>query len=103
MYILWLMLANAGIFWLEYVYRHGSYGSFVSALPYIIVPIFMGQVGLYYGFRAAPNLLFAGALFTLMNIGLRVINSYRLGEYLNYYNWTGVALLIVAMFLLKVK
>jgi multidrug transporter EmrE-like cation transporter len=63
----------------------------------------MGQIGLYYGFRLAPNLLIAGAAFTLMNVALRVVNSYRLGENLNLYNWTGVVLLIVAMFLLKVK
>lgn len=97
------MFANAGIFWLEYVYRHGTYQSFFHALPYITIPIFMGQIGLFYGFRGAPNLLFAGALFTLMNIALRIVNSYRLGEYLNAYNWSGVALLVVAMILLKMK
>lgn len=97
------MLANAGIFWLEYIYRNGSYNSFVTSLPYIVVPIFISQAGLFYGFRGAPNLLYAGELFTVLNITLRVINSYRLGEYLNLYNWSGVALLIVAMFLLKVK
>lgn len=102
-YVLWLLFANAGIFWLEYMYRIGQYGSFFSALPYIIIPIFMGQIGLYYGFRTAPNLLFAGALFTVMNIALRVVNSYRLGEVLNYYNWAGVVLLIIAMLLLKIK
>lgn len=96
-------MANVGIFWLEYVYRNSTYDSFVSALPYIFVPMMLGQVGLFYGFRSAPNLLFAGAAFTLVNIALRIVNSYRLGEVLNVYNWMGVACLIAAMFLLKVK
>lgn len=103
MWLAWIGLANVAIFWLEYIYRQGHYGSFWQALPYTVVPIFMGQIGLYYGFRLAPNLLLAGAAFTLMNIALRVVNSYRLGEYLNYYNWAGVVLLVIAMFLLKVK
>lgn len=103
MYILWLLLANVGIYWLEYVYRSGQYGSFVQALPYIVVPILMGQCGLYYGFRTAPSLLFAGALFTTINVLLRIVNSYRLEENLNLWNWLGVVLLVVSTLLLKVK
>lgn len=102
-YILWLLLANAGIMWLEYTYRMGTFGSFLNALPYIIIPIMIGQVGIYYGFRLAPNLLFAGAMFTLINICLRIVNSFLLGEVPNLYNWFGVFLLVVATFLLKVK
>ena len=102
-WLVWLLLANAGIFWLEYIYRNGTYDSFIQASPYIVAPIVVSQAGLFYGFRGAPNLLLAGAVFTLMNLALRVVNSYRLGEHLNIYNWLGVLLLIVAMFLLKVK
>lgn len=103
MYLLWLLVANAGIFWIEHVYRAGKYASFIEALPFIAIPILMGQVGLFYGFRQAPSLLFAGALFTLMNVMLRLVNTYRLGETLNYYNWLGVALLVASTILLKIK
>jgi hypothetical protein len=103
MWLAWIGLANVAIFWLEYIYRQGSYGSFWQALPYTVVPIFMGQIGLYYGFRSAPNLLFAGATFTLINVSLRLVNSYRLGEHLNVYNWLGVGLLLIATVLLKIK
>lgn len=102
-YLWWLLLANGGIFWLEYIYRHGTYGSFLQALPYTVIPIFMGQVGLYYGFRLAPNLFFAGAVFTIMNNLLRIVNTYRLGETLNLYNWLGISFLIVSVILLKIK
>lgn len=99
----WIGVSNIGIFWIEYVYRKSTYSSFLEALPYIFAPILIGQIGLFYGFRSAPNLLVAGATFTLINITLRVVNSYRLGETLNVYNWMGVACLIIAMLLLKVK
>jgi hypothetical protein len=102
-WLAWIALSNVGIFWLEYCYRIGKYDSFIHALPYIVIPMMMGQVGLFYGFRAAPNLLLAGATFTLINVVLRVVNSYMLNEPLNWYNWSGVALLIVATVLIKVK
>lgn len=102
-WIAWIFLANAGIFWLEYVYRNGTYNSFMQALPFTLLPMILGQVGLFYGFRTAPNLLLAGAVFTVVNVSLRLVNSYRLGEYLNGYNWAGVVLLLIATILLKIK
>lgn len=102
-WLLWIILANSGIMWLEYQYRVGQYNSFLSALPYIIIPIMVGQLGLYMGFRGAPSLLVAGSLFTLVNIALRVINSFLLGEIPNLYNWLGIALLVVSTLLLKVR
>ena len=89
--------------WLEFSYRAGTYNSFFAALPSTIVPILLGQLGLYYAFRLAPRLLICGAAFTLVNVGLRVVNTYRLGEVINMYNWLGILFLIVSMFLLKVK
>jgi hypothetical protein len=102
-WFLWVLLSNGGIMWLEYQYRNGTYNHFFPALPYIFIPILMGQVGLFYGFRGAPNLLLAGATFTVINVALRIVNSYLLGEAPNLYNWTGVVLLVIATLLLKVK
>lgn len=102
-WVMWIMMSNVGIFWLEYCYRVGKYGNFVQALPYIIVPMMIGQAGLFYGFRTAPTLLLAGAVFTVVNVFLRITNSYILGEHLNHYNWFGVVLLLAGTFLLKVK
>lgn len=103
MWLFWIALANGAIMWLEHVYRNGSYTSFWQAIPYIIVPVIIGQWGLFNGFRNAPNLLLAGAAFTLMNVLLRIVNSYLLGEQPNAYQYAGVVLLITATFLLKVK
>lgn len=102
-WLAWIALSNTGIFWLEYCYRTGKYDGFVQALPYIIVPMFLGQVGLFYGFRTAPSLLIAGAVFTVINVALRVTNTYIIGESINYINWIGVVLLVLATILLKVK
>ena len=102
-WLLWIFGANVGIMWLEYVYRSGAYTSFLHALPYIAFPILVGQIGLFYGFRGAPNLLVAGAVFTVMNVILRIANTYFLGETINTYNWLGIVLLVTATFLLKVK
>ena len=102
-WVLWLLFANIGIMWLEYSYRSAQYASFLEALPYIIIPIMIGQAGLFYGFKGAPNLFFAGALFTLINILLRIVNSFLLGEIPNLWNWLGIAMMVVSLFLLKVK
>lgn len=103
MWIAWIVLSNIGIFILEYAYRQGSYTSFITALPTIIIPMIMGQVGLFYGFRSAPSLLIAGATFTLINVGLRVINTYMLGESINNWNWLGIVFMVSGMLLLKIR
>lgn len=102
-WVLWLCLSNAAIMLLEYLYRSGHYSSFLNALPYIALPMLISQAGLFYGFRGASSIFIAGAMFTLVNVILRVINSYILQEPPNIYNWTGLALLVVSIFLLKVK
>lgn len=102
-WILWLCLSNIMIMLLEYLYRAGHYSSFLNALPYIIIPVLISQCGLFYGFRGASSIFIAGATFTLINVLLRVVNSYILHEPPNNYNWLGLVLLIVSIFLLKVK
>lgn len=100
---LWIVLSNLGIFWIEYVYRSGKYDSFTQALPFICVPVLVSQLGLFYGFRGASSLFMAGAVFTGINVALRLINTMRLGETLNAYNYAGILLLLVATFLIKMK
>ena len=102
-WFLWIVLSNIGIAIIEFIYRTSRYNSFIEALPYIIVPILIGQVGLFYGFRAAPSLLLAGAVFTAINVSIRVCTSLYVGESLNLYNWAGVILLFTATVLLKLK
>lgn len=102
-WIIAIAVSNAGIFWLEYVYRSARYDNFIQAVPYIIVPVLVSQAGLFYSFRLAPSIFLCGAVFTLANVGLRVVNAYRLGETPNMYNWCGILCLVVSVILLKVK
>lgn len=101
-WLLGMVVGNAGVMWLEWCYRVGRYDNFVSAMPSIIIPVLIAQAGLFYGFRTAPSLLLAGAVFSLLNIGLRAVNVYLLGETLNWYTWTGIVLLISATVLFAI-
>ena len=103
MWIFWVLVANAGIFWVEHAYRSAKYGNFFLALPYIALPVIVSQAGLFYAFRQAPSLFLCGAVFTLVNVALRTINAYRLGEAPNIYNWAGIALLCISVILLKIR
>ncbi len=103
MWIVWLLVANASVFWLEYIYRSAKYGSFFDALPYIIVPVLVSQLGLYQGFRYAPSLILAGIVFTLVNVILRMVNVVRLGEHLGLYQVLALLLMVVASILAKMK
>jgi len=102
----WLLAltgANVCIAFIEHTYRAGQYESFYAALPYIFVPIMLSQWCLFVGFKNAPSLMAAGAFFSLVNIALRIGNTYVLAEHLNRYNWLGVAFLAASVLLLKVK
>lgn len=40
---LYIVIANIAIAFVEYTYRAGQYQTFAAALPYIVVPILVGQ------------------------------------------------------------
>ena len=42
-----------------------------------------------------------GAVFTLVNVLLRIVNTYHLGETMNTYTWLGVVALIISIVLFK--
>lgn len=103
MWILSLFMANISIMFLEWTYRLSASTSFVKALPVIIIPILISQAGIFYGFKLAPNLLLAGAMFTLINMLLRVFNVWRLGEPMNMYTGLGVGCLVVSLIFFKLQ
>lgn len=102
-WLLWLVLASVSATGVEYTYRAASFNSFFGAAPYLCIPICCVQFGLFYGFRSAPSLFLASSVFTLFCVTMRVGSSYYLGESLSWFNWIGVALLVVSVTLLKVK
>ena len=102
-WIFWLVLANGAIFILEWMYRTSYFVGFWSSLHLLIIPILVGQLGLFYGFRLAPSLFLAGATFTIMNQLLRIGNSAILGEKVGWWQLLAVLLMVVAMLIFKLK
>jgi len=102
-WVLWLGMSNIGISVIEYVYRTSRFETFFAALPYIIVPILLSQWGLYNGFAKCESLILAGATFTAINLILRIIVSYYIGEHLNCYNFVGLLLFFISLLLIKIK
>ncbi len=100
---MYLVLANCAIAVVEYIYRTAQFHSFWIALPYIAIPILIGQYGLFHGFVLAPSLFVASGVFTCINILFRIGVTYYIGEHLNLINWLGVLLLFTSVILLKVK
>jgi hypothetical protein len=102
-WLLWLLLASISATGVEYSYRVAAFESFQAAIPYLCIPILFVQLGLFYGFRAAPSLFLASSVFTFMCVIMRVGSSYYIGEHLSVVNWIGVLFLLVSVILLKVK
>lgn len=96
-WILWIIFACVAIFFLEYMYRIGHYDSFLQALPTLIIPMLIGQMGLFYGYRLAPSFLLAAIIFTLINQGTRPINIYLAGEHLTIYGWLAILCVVVGV------
>ena len=92
----WILLSNVAIFIIEYIYRKGLFSNFWEALPFTIIPILLGQLGLFYGFRVGglKTLVLAGAVFTLINAIMRVGNSVILGEKLGFLSFVGLFIII---------
>ena len=103
MWISWCFLANVSLLFVEYLYRNGSYPTFVDALPFIAIPMMLGQIGLFYCYRAAPSLLLATAVFTLMNNLCRLCSVHRLGESVCMWNYLGIICMMMGVFLLGIK
>ena len=102
-WLIWILIANSGIMFLEYSYRASWFSGFWTSLYILIIPILIGQLGLFYGFRLAPNLFLAGATFTAINLGLRIINSLMLGEKVGGWQISALVLMIVATIIFKLK
>lgn len=102
-WVIWLLVANFSIAFIEYIYRVNKFDDFLQALPSLFLPILIAQMGLFYGYKLAPSLLMAGAVFTLMNMILRVGNVFILGERFGWTEFFAVLLMVGAIFLLKIK
>lgn len=86
---------------LEYIYRSGFFKGFWTSLYILIIPIMIGQWALFHSFRTAPSIFLAGAMFTVINALLRLTNGYILKEIPGTLGYAGIALMVVAVVLLK--
>jgi len=104
-WIPFILVSNIGIAILEYVYRKAVFASFWASLPYTIIPILIGQFGLFYAFRVggASSLIMAGMVFTLMNVALRIVNTLLLGEPIGWTQIVALSLFIGASVVLQIK
>lgn len=99
-WILALIVANIAVFILEYIYRAVP-GNFFTLLYLSTVPILLGQWALFDMFRNAPSLIIAGAAFSIVNVLLRVINSYLVGEAPGDLTYLGILFMILAIIIMK--
>lgn len=98
----WLVLplANVAIIYTEYRNRAGE--TWLATLPYTIVPIIFAQWALYHGWRHAPKLLMAWAVFTVGNSIMRVVVASQMnGESFDFRTPLGVLVMIAGSFLVK--
>lgn len=104
-WIWWVLLANIAGFVLENIYRKGSFPTFWSALPWVVVPALIIQWSFFNGYRkgGATSLLIAVGTSTIIAVLLRMGNSYILGEPVNKFCWIGVALMIAGRLCFNIK
>lgn len=105
-WLLGILVSNISIALLEWIYRTNRFNSFFHALPYIIVPIIVGQLGLFYAFRSggAKTLIYAGIVFTTLNILFRVVNTLAfIKEPVPVYTWLALVLMVAATFVGAIK
>jgi drug/metabolite transporter (DMT)-like permease len=97
------ILANLSAVLLEYLYRTGFLDGFIRSLPVIIPLAIVVQFGLYHSFREAPSFLLSWATFSALNAIMRVIANYFLGEYFGWKTFFGIILIVLGVFLIRLK
>ncbi len=104
-WVLWSLVANACIMFVEYTNRHTGTGTWLSVLPYTIGPIIVAQFGLYKAFSGAPHLMVAWLAFTLGNSVMRVsmvgFTGSTTGEHYHWAIMPGIALMMAGAFIVK--
>ena len=97
------IIANFTIMTIEYLNRSGGYATWREALVHTGPFIIVAQWGLFYAFRDAPTFMMAWMVFTVGNSMLRLGNAHFLvGEPLNWKIITGVGLMLLASYFLKI-
>lgn len=101
MWIVYSVLSSIVVIITEAIYRSGHFETFLKSLPYLIVPIILGQYLLYHLFRDAPNYLLAWAVFTAGTVILRFIANHYVGEPITSLSLLGIAMIISGAYVMK--
>lgn len=98
-WILGILVANVSITALEWIYRTGQFLNFRQAFWWVLPLMILGQFGLFWGFRGggASSLIYAGIVFTMINIIFRIANTYLfIGETVSKFTWVALVLVVIA-------
>jgi hypothetical protein len=97
-WLIGILFANVSITALEYIYRTSQFSSYLSALPYVLPLYIIAQAGLFYGFRGggASSLIYAGIVFSFVNLACRVGVTLYIGEEVATATWIALALTALA-------
>lgn len=98
----WAFVANAAIMVIEYLNRTAGFATPLHAFRVTLPMILVGQVGLFYCWRDAPQMLQAWMVFTLGNCVLRLASvTWAVGEVPSFTTLAGVALMMAGGALVK--
>ena len=94
MWLVYSLLSNIGIFYLERTYRTVNEIHFDLFLLQIIATYLITQFLIFKLFSTAPSLILAGAVFSVANGILRIINSHMIGEPVSWQVYMFVAIML---------
>lgn len=99
-WILWSLIANAAIIWIEHIYRF-QVPSFWQALPMVLPLVFISQWGLFHVFNSPKHWLMAWVVFTLGNTVMRLVVVAHSKDVFNLHIVGGTALVLAGAFMIS--
>jgi drug/metabolite transporter (DMT)-like permease len=101
-WVLYSLMANACIQFVEYTNRTGTADTFAGTLWRTWPFILLAQWGLFETWRHAPHFLAAWLVFTLGNSACRLlVSKYVVGETFAWWGLAGVACMMGGAFIVK--
>lgn len=101
-WVLFSLMANACIMWVEYANRYLAGDTWLSVLQWTALPIVVAQFGLYKAFNGAPHLLAAWLVFTIGNCAMRLaLVHFWTREGFAWWGTLGAVLMIAGAYVVK--
>ena len=101
-WIVYSILANISIAYVEYINHAADKPTWLQALPYTAVPIIIAQYALYRAFSGASSMFLAWAVFTVGNSLMRVVSvKYMVNQPVNIYHICGIVGMLASAYVVK--